>query len=372
MTYIHELADWPNMRWDDKSLSTSLAALSRAQGQLLGRMQSLGFEQRQDATLDVLTTDIIKSNAIEGEHLNPEQVRSSVAKRLGLSTAGLPVPSRYIDGVVEMLLDATQHYREPLTKERLWGWHAALFPEGHSGMHKIEVATWRSGQNGPMQIVSGPVGREKVHFQAPEAVRLDQEMTLFLDWFNGTPSVDMLLKAAIAHFWFVVIHPFEDGNGRIGRAIADMCLARADNTSDRFCSLSAGIEQERKSYYAILESSSQGGLDITRWLQWFFDCLQRVIGSADVLLDNVLRKSRLWNQLATQSVNERQRKILNKLLGDFSGNLTTSKYAKMAKCSRDTALRDLEELIGFGVIERHGSGRSVTYHMVERSQHLKR
>lgn len=342
-----------------------LAALRHRQGRLLGRMDSLGFELRSEASLQILTSDVVKSSAIEGEVLNPTEVRSSIARRLGLDVGGLTKSGRDVEGIVEMMLDATQRFDEPLSDERMWGWHAALFPTGRSGLRKIAVGRWRPKEAGAMQVVSGPIGRERVHFEAPDAERLPEEMRAFLAWFNGVGALDPVLKAAVAHFWFVTIHPFEDGNGRIARAIADMLLARADGTKDRFYSMSSQIEEERNDYYFALEIAQRGGLDITSWLVWFLGCLDRAIGHADRTLAGVLAKAALWRQISRHPINSRQRLVINRVLDRFEGALTTSKYAKLAKCSPDTALRDIRELIGLGVmVQNESGGRSTSYRIV--------
>lgn len=366
MSYIHELPGWPKFSWDSDALTALLAAVRHKQGKLLGKMESLGFELRTEASLTVLTSDVVKSSAIEGEHLKPDEVRSSIARRLGLDAAGLPKAGRDVEGVVEMMLDATQNFEAPLTEERLFGWHAALFPTGRSGMGRITAGAWRTQESGPMQVVSGPMGHEKVHFEAPDAALLASEMSKFLEWFNASSSADPVLKAGIAHFWFVTIHPFEDGNGRAARAIADVLLARADGTKQRFYSMSSQIEVERKDYYLRLESAQRGSLDITAWLAWFLECLERAIDNADTSLASVLRKARVWQGINRQPVNERQRLVINRLLGDFKGFLNTSKYATLAKCSTDTALRDIRELLDRGIIVQNpGGGRSTSYRLAD-------
>jgi len=347
-------------------LAKPLGALRHEQGRLLGRMQTLGFDLRSEASLVTLTSEVVTSSAIEGESLNPDEVRSSIASRLGLSVAGLPKAGRDVEGVVEMTLDATRRFDHPLTEERLFGWHASLFPAGHSGMRRIRVGTRRDGASGPMQVVSGPIGRERVHFEAPEASRLPEEMARFLDWFRGTGSLDPVLAAGVAHFWCVTIHPFEDGNGRIARAIADMALARADATKDRFYSMSARIAAERKQYYAQLEQAQRGDMDITPWLEWFLGCLGRAIGAADTSLSAVLRKARVWQRLDRRAINDRQRLVVNRLLDGFEGHLTSSKYATFARCSLDTALRDIKQLVEWGVLAQNASrGRSTSYRLAE-------
>lgn len=362
MGYIHEQADWPKLTWDDAKLSAVLADVRHRQGRLLGRMEGLGFRLRSEAQLSTLTADVVKSSAIEGEKLDAEEVRSSIARRLGLDYAGTAVASRDVEGIVEMMLDATQSFAQPLTPERLFGWHAALFPTGRSGMHKITVGAWRPVEAGAMQVVSGPIGREKVHFEAPSAEKLNQEMTAFLEWFQADNGVDPVVKAGVAHFWFVTIHPFEDGNGRIGRAIVDLELARADGTAERFYSMSSQIEKERKEYYLQLERGQRNGLDVTVWLEWFLGCLGRAIAKADETLSGVLQKARLWEKVNQQPVNDRQRKVINRLLDGFEGKLTSSKYSKIVKCSEDTALRDIRALVERGVlIKNEAGGRSTSY-----------
>jgi Fic family protein len=363
-TYIHELTGWPEFTWDAQALASPLAAVRHKQGRLLGGMQALGFELRAEASLVVLTSTVVKSSAIEGEVLDPEAVRSSIARHLGLDAAGLRRPGRDVDGVVEMMLDATRQYTTPLTEERLFGWQSSLFPTGRNGLGRITVGAWRPTEAGPMQVVSGAFGKEKVHFEAPVAERLPSEMARFLRWFNEPTGLDPVLRAAIAHLWFVTVHPFEDGNGRIARAIADMVLARADGTPDRFYSMSSQIEAERKDYYLELEAAQKGGLDLTRWLAWFLGCLDRAIEGADTALVTVLNKARVWQRLQPHPVNERQRRVLNRLLDGFQGNLTTSGYAKLARCSADTALRDIQELLERGVlVQNQGGGRSTSYRL---------
>jgi Fic family protein len=363
--YIHQVKGWPALTWDNTTLLPLLADIRHKQGRLLGRMEGLGFRFRSEVQLSTLTEDVIKSSAIEGERLDADQVRSSIARRLGLEYAGTAVPSRDVEGIVEMMLDATQRFSKPLTKERLFGWHAALFPTGYSGLYKITVAEWRKPEGDPMQVVSGPIGREKVHFEAPAARKLEKEMAAFLTWFEKT-SVDPVLKSGIAHLWFVTIHPFADGNGRIGRAIADLALARSDGTAERFYSMSAQIEAERKEYYNQLEAVQRTGLEVTPWLTWFLECLRRAIEHAEGGLQTVLKKTRMWERINPESMNERQRKVINRLFDDFEGNLTSSKYAKLAKCSSDTALRDIKELLDRGVLKQDAAGgRSTNYRLAE-------
>lgn len=362
MRYIHQLHEWPQFRWREDEISTQLATVRHRQGRLIGRMEALGFELRSEAILATLTNDVLKSSEIEGEDLNRDQVRSSIARRLGMDIGGLVHSDRNVEGVVEMLLDATQNFAEPLTDERLFGWHAALFPTGRSGMARINVGAWRLDEDGPMQVVSGPYGREKVHYQAPVAEFLPHEMTRFLEWFESAPEHDPVIKAAIAHLWYVTIHPFDDGNGRIARAIADMALARSEGSSQRFYSMSAEIRQRRKGYYDILEKTQKGDLDITAWLTWFLDCLGGAISRSEDELQIVLTKARFWEELRDATLNERQRMMLNRLLDGFDGKLTSSKWAQIAKCSQDTALRDIEALISMGILDKEpGGGRSTSY-----------
>lgn len=360
--YIYQRPGWPQFGWDQGGVSLILSSVRHKQGKLIGHMTALGFPVRSEAILETLTLDALKSNEIEGELLNPEQVRSSIARRLGIDTFSLLPVDRQVEGVVDMLLDATQQFDAPLTKDRLFNWHAALFPTGRSGMYPITVANWRTHEHGLMQVVSGALGKERVHFQAPDAARLDAEMTLFLDWFNAAETTDPVIKAAIAHLWFVTVHPFDDGNGRIARTIADLQLARADGSSQRFYSMSAQIRKERNNYYAALERAQRGDLNITDWLNWFLGCLDRSLTTAEDTLAAVLNKARYWEWLATKTINDRQRLMLNKLLDGFEGKLTTSKWAKMAKCSQDTALRDMQQLVEQGILVKEAAGgRSTSY-----------
>jgi Fic family protein len=366
--WIHEHHDWPNFTWNAEKLASKLADIRYHQGHLLGKMEGLGFEFKREANLNILTNDVVKSSAIEGDNLNSEEVRSSIARRLGINIVDFIPTSRDVEGIVEMMLDATQQFAKPLTKERLFDWRAALFPTGRSGMHCITVGDWRLAETGPMQVVSGPIGREKVHFEAPNAERLEREMLLFLKWFESNNHVDPVPRAGIAHLWFVTIHPFEDGNGRIARAIADMALARAEGISDRFYSLSTQIESGRKDYYSQLEKQQRGTIEITCWLEWFLDCLGCAIASAENMLGNVLFKAQLWEKINQHPVNERQRLIINRMLeNDFKGYMNTSKYAKLTKCSTDTALRDIQDLKVRGVfIQNPGAGRSTSYRISDK------
>jgi Fic family protein len=361
-TYIHELPNWPKFQWAQEALAKQLAAVRHRQGRLIGRMQGLGFSLREEAVLKTLTEDVLKTSEIEGEILNRDQVRSSIARRLGMETGALPPADRNVEGIVEMMLDATQKYKEPLTVERLFGWHAALFPTGRSGISKIIVGAWRDEKSGPMQVISGPYGKETVHYEAPVAGRLDADMKSFLDWFNSQEDIDPVIKAGIAHLWFVTIHPFDDGNGRIARGIADMALARSEDSPQRFYSMSAQIDSERKAYYDILEKTQKDDLDITPWLQWFLACLDRAFDGAEKILEAVLRKADFWKKHAAARLNERQRDILNRLLDGFEGKLTNFKWASIEKCSADTALRDITDLVEQGILQKDsGGGRSTSY-----------
>ncbi|MDE0034953.1 MAG: Fic family protein [Deltaproteobacteria bacterium] len=362
--YIWQRPDWPQFQQDTGRLAKRLARTRHRQGILLGRMQALGFEMRSEATLRTLTEDVVKTNEIEGETLVPDQVRSSIGNRLGLDVGGLPAPDRNVDGAVEMALDATRNHAAPLTEERLLSWHAALFPTGRSGMRRIRVGQWRDDADGPMEVVSGPIGRQRVHYTAPPADRLGDEISRFLDWFQDTQPMEPVLAAGVAHFWFVTIHPFDDGNGRIARAIADMALARSEQSPERFYSMSAQIRLERKTYYDILETTQKGGLDITDWQVWFLECLARAIENAQHSLATVLTKARFWEVHASDMLNERQVKTLNRLLDGFEGKLTSSKWATMNRCSQDTANRDIRNLIERGILVRSDAGgRSTSYEL---------
>lgn len=364
--YIHKRAGWPGFRWDHARISARLVGVRHRQGRLIGRMEGLGFQLRAEAVLDSLTEEVLKSSEIEGETLNRDQVRSSIARRLGLDIGGLTPGDRDVEGVVEMMLDATQGFDRPLTARRLFDWHAALFPTGRSGMSKIRVGAWRDDAKGPMQVVSGPLGKERVHYEAPSADRVREEMKKFLGWLENDNSTDLVLKAGVAHLWFVTIHPFDDGNGRIARAIADMVLARSERSPQRFYSMSAQIRQERKAYYEILEATQKGELDITRWLEWFLECLGRAFDRAEMILAAVLNKARFWESFAEVELNERQREIVNRLLNGFEGKLTSSKWAKFTECSQDTALRDIEDLIRKNVLVKDSAGgRSTSYSLAK-------
>lgn len=365
MPYIHQQTKWPHFSWDSPKLLPLLANVRHRQGRLIGKMSSLGFQQQAEASLSNLTAEILKSHAIEGNFLSAEEVRSSVARRLGLDVAGLPQASRDVEGVAEMMLDATRGFGKPLTDDRLFGWHACLFPSARSGLRSIIVGAWRTPESEPMQVVSGPIGKERVHFEAPEAERLPAEMAAFLQWFSANGE-DPVMQAAIAHFWFVTIHPFEDGNGRIARAIAEMALTRADGVPDRFYSMSSRIEAERQNYYSVLERCQKGGLDITAWIEWFLGCLGRTFDDAEKNIEAALKRAEFRDRLRHQELNAREAKVLDRLVEGFSGKLTSSKYAKIAKCSADTALRDIKHLLEVGLLEKYqAGGRSTAYLLKE-------
>lgn len=363
--YIHQLPDWPRFKWDIATLAPFLVEVRHRQGLLLGHMQTLGFTLQGEATLQTITLDVVKSSEIEGEKLNEEQVRSSIARHLGIDIAGAIAVDRHVDGVVEMMLDATQNFRQPLTAERLCNWHAALFPTGRSGMRKIVSGSWRTNTaDDPMQVVSGPIGREKVHFEAPAGALVPNEMVAFISWFNSETALDPVLKAGVAHLWLVTIHPFDDGNGRIARAVTDMQLARADGSSHRFYSMSAEIRRQRSGYYEILEATQKGSMNISRWLEWFLRCLRSSIAASEGQLSKVLAKARFWKTHGNSLLNARQRLLLGRILDGFDGKLTTSKWAKIAKCSQDTAGRDIQALIALGILVRdEDAGRSTSYHL---------
>ncbi|MGN6398557.1 MAG: Fic family protein [Mucilaginibacter sp.] len=363
--YIHEFKTWPNFTWEDLLIAEKLGRANYSMGIIMGQMSAAGFKQKEEALLKTLTLDVTKSSAIEGEVLNAEKVRSSIARRLGIEFAGMVQSDRQTDGVVEMMLDATQNFSAALTTDRLYGWHSSLFPAGRGGLHKITVGSWRNDETGLMQVVSGALGRERVHYQAPDAKFLPEEMVKFLDWFNNEQYLDPVLKAGIAHLWFVTIHPFDDGNGRITRAITDMQLARADKSSQRYYSMSAQIEKERDSYYAALEHAQKGTLDITDWLVWFFDCLIRALNSTMDVLEKVNVRSRFWDKHHDTPLNARQKKMVDTLLDDFYGMLNVSKWAKITKSSTDTALRDIKDLMSKGILSQNeGGGRNTSYRII--------
>lgn len=359
--YIYEHKNWTDFSWHDKAINAIFGEVRLMQGKIIGQMNALGFSAKEEATLTTLTLDVVKSSEIEGELLNYEQVRSSIARRLGINTAGLVPGSRHIEGVVEMMLDATQRYLLPLTEKRLFGWHAALFPTGYSGPYKIEVGRYRTGK---MQVVSGAMGKEKVHYEAVKPERVKTEMDLFLDWFNNDSVLDPVLKAAIAHFWFIIIHPFDDGNGRMARALTDLLLARAEGSGERFYSMSGQILAERKRYYEVLQKVQNSSGDITEWLDWFFHCLKNAMLATENLTQKILRKAAFWKQHEHTPINERQRLILNKLFDNFEGKLQTSKWAKITKTSTDTALRDIKDLVEKGILRQTSEGgRSANYEL---------
>ena len=362
--FIHQKDNWPEFTWNSNDFLDLLSEARNLQGRLIGKMETLGFDLRNEAILDTLTLDVLKSSEIEGEFLNPDQVRSSIARRLGMEIAGAVESDRSVERVVGMMIDATQNCFAPLTVDRLFNWHAALFPTGRSGMYKITVADWRKDTTGPMQVVSGAMGKEKVHFQAPDSDVVEKEMTRFIDWFNNS-KIDLVIKAAIAHIWFVTIHPFEDGNGRITRALTDMLLAQSDKSNQRFYSMSAQIRLERKQYYEILEITQKGNLDITNWIIWFLNCLINALKSTNSILTRVLFKADFWQKHIDTAINDRQRKLLNKLMDDFDGKLTSSKWAKIAKCSKDSAVRDINDLIEKGILQKEpAGGRSTNYELI--------
>jgi len=365
--YIHEQEDWPTLGWNSEKLTARLADVRHRQGRLIGQMEGLGFPLREEAVVQTLTQDVVKSSEIEGEKLDPKTVRSSIARRMGLDMGGLAPLDRNVDGVVEMMLDATRHYAKALTDDRLFGWHSCLFPSGRSGMTRIRVGAWRDDSLGAMQVVSGPIGKERVHYEAPSAKRVPGEMAAFLSWFNQGADLDPVLRAGVAHLWFVTIHPFDDGNGRIARAIADLCLARSENSSQRFYSMSAQIWERRRSYYDILERTQRGTTEITPWLEWFLGCLGGAIDGAGTLLASILAKARFWTELKAVELNNRQRLVLNRLLDGFEGKLTTSKWAKLTKSSQDTASRDIQDLIQKEILERgRAGGRSTSYNLIQK------
>lgn len=364
--YIHQLTEWPQFTWDHEALAALLADIRHRQGRLSGRMEGLGFSLRQEAQLETLTLDVVKSSEIEGENLNTDEVRSSVARRLGMDIAGAVPANRNVEGVVEMTLDATQNFDRPLTDDRLFAWHAALFPAGRSGMRKIIAGAWRDDAGGPMEVVSGPIGRERVHYEAPAAPLLEQEMARFLEWGNEPDGTDPVLRAALAHLWFVTIHPFDDGNGRIARAISDWALARSEKSPQRFYSMSSQIRQERDAYYNILERTQKGTLDVTPWMEWFLVCLGGAFKGTEATLATVLHKARFWQKHAGLKTNDRQRLLLNRILDGFDGKLTSSKWARIAKCSQDTAIRDIQGLVARGALKKDpGGGRSTSYSATE-------
>ena len=369
--YIHEKDNWTSFKWNEKLVSKKLAETRNLQGRLLGKMESLGFDLQDEAVLNTLTLEIVKSSEIEGEILDLEQVRSSVARKLGIELAGAIESERHIDGIVEMMLDATQRYDSPITKDRLFGWHSSLFPTGWSNMYKITVADWRKDTTGPMQVVSGAMGKEKIHFEAPSSERIDSEMENLINWIESENDIDTVLKSAIVHLWFITIHPFEDGNGRITRAITEMLLARSDNSVKRFYSMSSQIRLERKHYYEILEKTQKGASEITDWILWFLECLKNSFKSTSESLSKILIKAEFWKINSKTILNERQQKMLNKLLDGFDGKLTTSKWGKICKCSQDTALRDIQDLIKKEILHKEKSGGRSTNYEIKKTGGIK-
>jgi Fic family protein len=363
-TYIHELESWSNFTWRLDQLILPLSEVHFLQGRILGKMEALGFSLQKEAFLETLTLDVLKTSEIEGERLNAEQVRSSIARQLGLEIAGSIPSDRHVDGVVEMMLDATQNFNDPLSSDRLFNWHSALFPTGRSGMYPISVGRWRTDKKGPMQVISGAFGKEKIHFQAPDSYKIEPEMALFLEWFNTNNTLDSVIKAGVAHLWLLTIHPFDDGNGRIARAVTDLLMARSDTSAQRFYSLSAQIQLDRNAYYTILEKTQKGNLDLTEWLQWFLETLIKALKSTDTLLKRVLFKGEFWQKNNLISLNDRQKRMLNKILDGFDGHLTSDKWAKISKCSKDTAIRDLNDLLSKNILQKdEAGGRSTRYRM---------
>ncbi len=360
MKYIYQNTDWHSFRWCGEKINNLLLEIQKAQGYLLGKMDALGFEVKNNASLNIITENILKSSEIEGELLNKEQVHSSVARKLGLDFNANIAVSRNIEGIVDMMIDATQNFDKQITEERLFGWHALLFPTGYSGMYKIEVGKYRTDKNGPMQVVSGHLGKERVHYQAPDANILPAEMMSLIDYINND-NTNLFIKASIAHLWFVILHPFEDGNGRIARALTDMILAKADNSSYRFYSMSSQIQNNRKAYYEILEKTQKGSIDITKWIEWFLENLLNAINSSEKILKKVLKRAEFWQKHVNTIFNERQKKVLHRFMDDFVGNLTSTKWAKMCNCSQDTASRDITDLINKKILKKIGTGRSTHY-----------
>jgi Fic family protein len=362
MSFIHQLPQWPEFEIDSKKILPLVGRVRNLQGQLAGKMEAIGFNLKNEAYLEALSLDVIKSSEIEGELLDLDQVRSSIARRLGMEVSGLIPADREVEGVVEMMMDATQNAKQKLTSERLFGWHSAMFPSGRSGMYKITVGNWRDDSTGPMQVVSGPLGKEKVHFQAPDSKKIKREIQKFLTWFNSNSNIDPTIQAGIAHLWFVTIHPFEDGNGRITRAITDMILSRSETSPQRFYSMSSQIRLERKKYYEMLEKTQKGNLNITPWMEWFLECLERALISSDQIVNKVLQKHQFWIDNKEIQFNDRQILMLEKLLDGFTGKLNSTKWAKINKCSTDTALRDIQDLITKNILEKEPSGgRSTSY-----------
>ncbi len=365
-SFIHQLTHWPQFTWSNEAIIALLSDVRNKQGLLTGKMQAIGFDLQDETYLETLSQDVIKSSEIEGEFLETQQVRSSIARKLGIDIGGLVDSDRHVDGIVDMMMDATQHWQKALSADRLFAWHSSLFPTNKSGMYTIKTGQWRDDYAGPMQVVSGPLGRENVHFEAPNSEMLDKEMAQFIDWVNTSNVNDPVINAAIAHFWFITIHPFEDGNGRIARAITDMMLCRSENKTQRFYSMSSQIKEERKGFYNILEFTQRANLDITKWLIWFLECLKKALDSSYILVQKIMAKHKFWSENKSVSFNKRQLKIIELLFGDFFGNLTTTKWAKMNKCSQDTALRDIKDLLQKNILEKsEKGGRSTNYKLVK-------
>jgi len=365
LKYIWQQKEWPHWKFNHDKLSQLLSQVNLERGRLLGSMQALGFKLATEASLKVLTSEVVKSSEIEGERLSPDAVRSSIARKLGIETGGLVPSDKHVDGIVEMVLDATRNHDKPLTEDRLFGWHAALFPSGHSGMYKLTVAAYRNDTYGPMQVVSGGIGHEKVHYEAPSATSINVEMAHFLHWFNHA-ELDPVIKAGLAHLWFVTLHPFDDGNGRIGRAVCDMALARTDGSAQRFYSLSSQMQRERNDYYNSLEHAQKGTLDVTEWLEWFLGCLLRAVKGANDELKGAVYLATISHCAPSGKLNERQVKILNMMIHGFNGNLTTGKWAKLTQCSTDTALRDVNELVILGVLLKAGESKRSAHYVLEK------
>ena len=358
--YIYQLKEFPDFEWD-KSLSSKLGNVRHLQGRLVGKLEGMGFNLQGEAGLNTLVQNVVESSAIEDVKLDVAQVRSSLAMRLGMDKSGVPIRDRKIEGVVEMMLDATLNHKKEMNQERLWSWHSYLFPDGWGSGKRVKIGHWREGS---MQVVSGAIGKEKVHYEAPVAKQVKSMMQTFIEWFNQENSIDLVLKAGIAHLWFVTIHPFGDGNGRITRALTDMLLAQSDKATQRFYSMPSQIFNERKSYYDILEQTQkQTTLNITPWLEWFLDCLSRSIETSEETLSHVLFKFKFWNTYDSQ-VNDRQRKFINKVMDNWNGNITSEKYRKINKVSQPTAFRDIQDLMKKRILLKgpHG-GRSTNYQL---------
>ena len=362
--YIHQKKTWPHFIRDSDLHLLKISTIRHKQGQILGSLRTVGFDLKLETQLEILAQDIITSNAIEGNVIDPTEVRSSIAKRLGIQKAGLISTTHYMDGLVDMMIDATQNFHLPLSKDRLCGWHCCLFPTGRSGMYRITVGDWRTDQDGPMQVISGGMGREKIHFEAPQAHLLEEEMTRFIKWFNEADE-EPIIKSAIAHLWFVTLHPFDDGNGRIARTLSDVLLSRSDQSPFRFYSMSAQIEKEKHEYYRQLEIAQRGTLEINAWIKWYLNCLDHALDSSKEILDSLFVRTLFWEVHREVVLNARQKKMIMILLDGFVGKLKSSKWAKMTKCSQDTALRDIKDLMEKGILKpEEGGGRSQSYQLV--------